>query len=107
GIDFINSQAPEGDAQNEQTFWILCNIRHDSGSPISGWPEAKVRFMAQNKSKGLAGAQPQTKFPLTLLSLKPIILPLLMTHGLMLLGMPGVEKTPFVIALALAIGRYH
>ena len=115
GIDFINSQAPEGDAQNEQTFWILCNIRHDSGSPISGWPEAKVRFMAQNKSKGLAGAQPQTKFPLTLFSLKPfihdrlsrIILPLLMTHGLMLLGMPGVGKTPFVIALALAIGRYH
>ena len=115
GIDFINSQAPDGDAQNEQTFWILCNIRHDSGSPISGWPEAKVRFMAQNKSKGLAGAQPQTKFPLTLFSLKPfiydrlarIILPLLMTHGLMLLGMPGVGKTPFVIALALAIGRYH
>ena len=35
------------------------------------------------------------------------ILPLLMTHGLLLLGMPGVGKTPFVITMALAYGRYH
>ena len=40
--------------------WILCQIKDDSGSPISGWPEAKVRIMAQNKAKGMAGAQLQT-----------------------------------------------
>ena len=71
--------------------------------------------MCQNKSKGLSGAKPQTEFPLTLFSLKgfvsdflvKFILPLLLTHGLLLLGMPGVGKTPFVITMALAYGRYH
>ena len=70
--------------------------------------------MCLNKSKGLSGAKPQTEFPLTLFSLKScvfdflvkFILPLLMTHGL-LLGMPGVGKSPFVITMALAYGRYH
>ena len=60
--------------------------------------------MCLNKSKGLSGAKPQTEFPLTLFSLQScvfdflvkFILPLLMTHGLLLLGMPGVGKTPFV-----------
>ena len=115
GIDYINAHAPEEDAQNEQTFWILCEIREDSGSPIAGWPETKVRNMCLNKSRGLSGAKPQTEFPLTLFSLKnfvfdflvKFILPLLMTHGLLLLGMPGVGKTPFVITMALAYGRYH
>ena len=54
GVAFINSHAPECDARNEQTLWILINIKTDSGTPIAGWPEAKVRNMAQNKSKGLA-----------------------------------------------------
>ncbi|CAE7418696.1 unnamed protein product [Symbiodinium microadriaticum] len=101
GIDYINPHAPEEDAQSEQTFWILCEIREESGSPIAGWPETKVRNMCQNKSKGLSGAKPQTEFPLTLFSLKgfvsdflvKFILPLLLTHGLLLLGMPGVGKT--------------
>ena len=46
GIDYINAHAPEEDAQNEQTFWILCEIREDSGSPIAGWPEARRRMYA-------------------------------------------------------------
>ena len=115
GIDFINQHAPEGDALNEQTFWILSNVREGSGSPIAGWPESKVRNMCINKSRGLAGAQPQTHFPLHTYSLKnfmstkllPLIYPLLVMHGIMMIGWPGVGKTPALIIMILAVGRYH
>ena len=115
GVAFINSHAPECDARNVQTLWILINIKTDSGTPIAGWPEAKVRNMAQNKSKGLAGAISMTAFPLTTFSLKPFLsdfllpylYPLLLNFGVMLLGCPGVGKTPFVIIMAMALGRYH
>ncbi|CAE7490275.1 unnamed protein product [Symbiodinium sp. CCMP2592] len=52
GIDYINANAPEGDALNEQTFWILCSIREGSDTLIAGWPEAKVRDMCRNKVSG-------------------------------------------------------
>ena len=63
-IQYINENVPECDSQNQQYYWVLYNIKDDSGSPISGWPEAKVRIMAQNKAKGMAGAQLETDFPL-------------------------------------------
>ena len=115
GIEFINAYSPEGDALNEQTFWILSSIREGSGTPIDGWPEAKVRFMCQNKSRGLGGAQPQYDFPLHTYSLKgflsefllPLVYPLMVVHGVMMIGWPGVGKTPALIAMILAIGRYH
>lgn len=115
GILFINSHAPECDAQNEQTLWILINIKAESGTPIAGWPEVKVRHMCQNKSKGLGGATSMTEFPLNTYSLKPFlhsvllpfIYPLLLNYGILLLGSPGVGKTPFVIILCMALGRYH
>ena len=55
GVLYINSHAPDCDARNEQTLWILINIKVDSGTPIAGWPEHKVRQMCQNKSKGMGG----------------------------------------------------
>lgn len=114
-MNFINSFAPKCDARNEQTLWVLINIMADSGTPISGWPEVKVRQMAQNNARGLAGAVSMTEFPLTSLSLKPFarefllpyLVPLLMHFGVILLGSPGVGETPFVIFLAAAIGRYR
>ena len=56
-----------------------------------------------------------TQFPLTTFSLKPFLFefllpnlyPLLLNFGVMLLGSPGVGKTPFVIIMAMALGRYH
>ena len=117
GIDFINSQAPEGDALNEQTFWILTNIRDGSNTPIAGWPEAKVRDMCRNKSRGMAGARPNYDypFPLHTYSMKsfmsdfllPLQYPLLVLHGVMMIGWPGVGKTPALIVMMLAIGRFH
>ncbi|CAE7230311.1 unnamed protein product [Symbiodinium natans] len=100
GIEFINAHSPEGDALNEQTFWILSSIREGSGTPIDGWPEAKVRFMCQNKSRGLGGAGPRFHFPLHTYSLKgllaefllPLVYPLLVLNGVMKIGWPGVWK---------------
>lgn len=115
GVLFINARAPECDAQNEQTLWILINIKADSGTPIASWPEPKVRLMCQNKSRGQAGAVSMTEFPLTTYSLKPFLnsvllpflYPLMLNFGILLLGCPGVGKTPFVVILAMALGRYH
>ena len=115
GIDYINENAPEGDARNEQTFWILSNIREGSGSPISGWPESKVRNMCVNKSRGIAGASPCYDFPLHTYSLKPflsdvllpMIYPLMVLHGVIMIGWPGVGKTPALIVMGLAMGRHH
>ena len=114
-IEYINQNAPECDSQNQQYYWILCNIKEDAGSPISGWPEAKVRIMAQNKAKGMAGAQLETDFPLHTYSLKPflaekllpLLYPLFMNFAFMFLGWPGVGKTPAIIIMMLAMGRYH
>ena len=110
GIDFINSQAPEGDALNEQTFWILSSIREQSGTPIEGWPESKVRGMAQNKSRGLAGAQPLSHYPLHTYSMKdfmstvllPLIYPLLLVHSIIMVGWPWVGETLALICMNLA-----
>ena len=115
GIDYINDDAPEGDARNEQTFWILSNIREGAETPISGWPETKVRNMCTNKSRGIAGAQPHYKFPLHTYSLKsfmsdvllPVIYPLLVLNGIIMVGWPGVGKTPALIVMGLAMGRHH
>ena len=115
GIRYINAHAPECDGLNEQTYWILTNIKADSGSPAAGWPEIKVRAMCQNKSRGLSGAIPKSEFPLTTYSLWPsfvdhvlnLIYPLLMSTAIMMLGCPGVGKTPAIIAMCMAIGRHH
>ena len=115
GIRYINEHAPECDGLNEQTYWILTNIKTDSGSPVAGWPEVKVRSMCQNKSRGVSGAVPQMEFPLTTYSLRlpfvehvlPLIYPLLMSTAILMLGTPGVGKTPAIIAMCMAIGRYH
>ena len=77
--------------------------------------EAKMRIMAQNKSKGMAGAQLETDFPLHTYSLKPflaeyvmpLLYPLFMNFAFMFLGWPGVGKTPAIIIMMLAMGRYH
>jgi hypothetical protein len=63
GVAFINDgDCPNDDGDNAQTVWILRNIREGSGTPIEGWPEIRVRRMAENKSKAVQGAEPQFFF---------------------------------------------
>ena len=115
GIDWINANAPHDDADNEQTFWIMANIKAESGTAIAGWPEAKVRSMAQNKSRGKAGASTLIRYPLHTYSTKPVladvvlpmVYPLLMSFGVIMAGWAGVGKTPLFITMAMAMGRYH
>ncbi|CAE7400836.1 unnamed protein product [Symbiodinium microadriaticum] len=110
GIRYINSFAPDCDARNEQTYWILTNIKPDSGTPLAGWPEINVRNMCQNKSRGVSGSVPKNEFPLTTASLSvafaenilPLVYPLLLSAPA-----SGVGKTPAIITMAMAIGRYH
>ena len=73
GVALINEHAPDCDGRNEQALWILISIKADSGTPIAGWPEHKVRMMAQNKSRGGGGAVSIPDFPLTTFSLKPFV----------------------------------
>ena len=115
GVEYINKECPECDAKNEQYLWVLSNIKEDSGSPIAGWPEAKVTKMAANKSRGQAGAESHFQFPLQTYSLKaplsevllPLVYPLLTNYGVWLVGWPRVGKTPLFIIMAMALGRLH
>eukprot|EP00439_Symbiodinium_sp_Y106_P056259 s1682_g7.t2 len=76
--------------------------------------EKTVRGMAQNKSRGVSGAQSMTEFPVNTYNLKgdlvkhilPLLYPLLLTTAV-IAGNPGVGKTPTVTAMAMAIGRFH
>ena len=71
--------------------------------------------MCVNKSRGIAGASPCYDFPLHTYSLKPflsdvllpMIYPLMVLHGVIMIGWPGVGKTPALIVMGLAMGRHH
>ena len=110
GIRFINTFAPECDALNEQTFWVLTNIKPDSGTPVPGWPETKIRAMCQNKSRGVSRAASHNEFLLNTSSLNsilvetilPLVYPLLLSTMILMLGNPGVGKTPAIITMAMA-----
>ena len=102
--------------ENQQYVCILTHIKADSGSSIAGWPESKVRIMAQNKARGQAGATTEpNSSPFMMRSLKPFmadfLLPilylLLLNYGILTLGWPGVGKTPMLIGMGLALGRSH
>ena len=86
--------------------WILTQIRPDSGSPMAGWPESKVRIMSQNKARGQAGATSAKFFPLqhsefdtNLITATPELR--------CVLRWPGVGKTPMPIVMGLALSRYR
>ena len=114
GVFFINTQCPEDNDENQQWVWIQENIKGESGSPIAGWPEAKVQKAADNKCKGaMAGAKVERWFPLLIFDLHPIwmillpvLFPLMAEYGVLLLGLPGIGKTPTFITLAMTMCRY-
>ncbi|CAE7446861.1 hypothetical protein AK812_SmicGene12509 [Symbiodinium microadriaticum] len=65
--------------------------------------------------RGVSGAQSMTDFPLTTFSLHrvmhqhilPYLYPLLITSAIVMLGGPGVGKTPALIVTTMAMGRFH
>ena len=114
GVAYINSWCPEDTDGNQQWIWIQENIKESSGSPIADWPEAKVQKLADNKCKGAMAACPvQRWFPLLIFDLHPIwtvlamiLSPLMTEYGILMLGLPGIGKTPTFLTLAMTMGRY-
>ena len=106
GIEYINTNAPLANSKNEQFLWTLLNVR-DNTPPIYGWPLHIVSKAAQNRTSGNCQAEPEFFFPLLLGDLNkafvdkivPLVAPRMTSHGLILLGKPGIGKTPLAIVL--------
>ena len=113
GIAYINMKAPLANAQNEQYLWILLNVR-DEDSPIYGWPEGKVQRACTHLVQNKVQAAAIFFFPLLLMDMKatiweqlvPLLFPWLMDHGLIILGVPNIGKTPMAIMFGLALSRH-
>ena len=113
GMAFINLNAPLSNANNEQYLWVLLNVRADD-SPLHGWPEHVVLKACANRTTGNSQAEPEWFFPLLLGDLNPeflkkivpVILPLMTSHGLMILGKAGIGKTPVAQILCMAVARH-
>jgi len=114
GKKFILTYCPMDEAESDLTTWIWKNVKTDSGTPIAGWPEFKARKIAENKKKACSGVPVERFFPLTVVDLHPVwiqlllplMIPLFTEMGLLLLGQPGVGKTPTVYIIAFLMGRY-
>ena len=108
GIEHINNHAPLANAKNGQFLWSLLNIR-DKDSPICGVGKA-----CGNRATGNSQSEPEYFFPLLLRDLNsefqrtvvPMILPTLLSFGLIILGKPGIGKTPAAIIMVMAVARY-
>jgi hypothetical protein len=113
GIDFINEKAPSANNMNQQLRWMLKEMRR-KGSPIFGWPNNVVKEAIHNKSKNTSQSDGETFLPLCTLDLQPVftehILPLiarqLQTHGLIMVGAPGVGKTQLAKIMSMGYGRW-
>ena len=55
GRDYIMRGCPVDETDSDMTVWICKKIKPDSESPIAGWPEMKVRRIADNKKKAAQG----------------------------------------------------
>ncbi|CAE7431303.1 ANKRD17, partial [Symbiodinium microadriaticum] len=113
GIEHINNQAPLASAKHEQFLWSLLNIR-DKDSPIYGWPHHIVGKACANRATGNNQSEPEYFFPLLLRDLNsefqrtvvPMILPTMLSLGLIVLGKPGIGKTPAAIIMVMAVTRF-
>lgn len=113
GMAFINLNAPLSNCKNEQYLWVLLNVRA-ADSPLYGWPEHVVLKACANRTTGNSQAEPEWFFPLLLGDLNPeflrkivpLILPLMTSHGLMILGKAGIGKTPVAQILCMAVARH-
>ncbi len=117
GFEYIQKNCPAGYEANDVLQFVVAGI-HVPGTPIHGWPMSVVEKACNNLVKKADGADAQFFSPfvasnkfdfkgLFALVLFPLVVALGRARGLLVLGRPGVGKTPWAIALALAFGRYH
>ena len=113
GIMFINQKIPMDNSQLQQLEWIIVNIKNSS--PILGWPMWVVQKAAAEKAKANSAVETEFFFPLCIFDVHPtfvdkilpLVIPLCTSFGILLLGNPGVGKTPLAMILAMAVGRMH
>lgn len=113
GIQFINDNIPLANDQLQQLAWIITHVKNDSD--IRGWPMGIVQRAAEAKAKANSAVDAESFFPLCVFDLHPVIVdkilplivPLCSTFGVLLLGNPGVGKTPLAMILSMAVGRMH
>ncbi len=116
GIAFINKHCPPGTTPNDVLAWALENIHNES--PVRGWPLHIVERACGNVLKANLDTDSQYFFPLVatntadfkgvlVLVILPLILAVGRSIGPLLLGRPGGGKTPWVAAVAMALGRWH
>ncbi|CAK0814663.1 unnamed protein product [Prorocentrum cordatum] len=115
GFAYIREHYHEiaGSSAIEAQEWVLLQTKVRS-SACYGWPTSQVEKALVNMDKAFASADVDTFFPLTSHDLHPVIqdmlLPLIYAFaplsGAMVLGAPGVGKTPLCQIAAMAWGRY-
>ena len=113
GIQFINQHTPMDNSQLQQLEWIISNVKNDS--PILGWPMWVAQKAAGEKAKANSTVESEFFFPLCIFDVHstfvdkilPLVIPLCTSFGILLLGNPGVGKTPLAMILAMAVGRMH
>ena len=63
GIRYINAHAPESDGLNEQTYWILTNIKAESGSRLLVGRKSKYMLCARTSLVVSQGPYRRANFP--------------------------------------------
>ena len=114
GFDFIKRYGPIGTEANQNVEWTTLQV-NDPSSPIYQWNPSLVKESLRNLTSGKTVAAAHSSYPLTLKDIKSYILravavPYLKIqaeHGLIMLGLSGIGKTPFSRILALAVSDYN
>ena len=114
GFSFIKSEGPIGTEANQNVEWTTLQV-NDPSSPIYQWNPALVKESLRNLTAGKTVAAAHSSYPLTLKDIRSYILhaiaiPYLKIqaeHGLIMLGLSGIGKTPFSRILALAVSEYN
>jgi hypothetical protein len=104
----------DGPTDNKFVVWTECQI-NDENSPLFGWDRGLVMISLKNHHGDQAICQADVSFPLTLYDLAgwfldEIVIPIaptLLTHSVIMLGLPGQGKTPAAMAIGKAVGFYH
>eukprot|EP00959_Pyramimonas_sp_CCMP1952_P030050 630298-Pyramimonas_sp.AAC.1 len=115
GFAYIREHYHEiaGSSAIEAQEWVLLQTKIRS-SACFGWPTSQIEKALVNMDKASASADVDIFFPLTSYDLHPVIQELLLPliyafaplSGTMVLGAPGVGKTPLCQIAAMAWGRY-